>query len=64
MPSPISRQLIGLQHSQPLQLDPTPLRADWPEAQALAMEAARPVWRDPLSAGCPTAPGFQASPSS
>ena len=37
-PSPISRQLTRPPaHSQPLQLDPTPLRADWPEeAQALA----------------------------
>lgn len=37
-PSPISRQLTRPPaHSQPPQLDPTPLSADWPEeAQALA----------------------------
>lgn len=43
-PSPISRQLTRPPaHSQPLQLDPTPLRADWPE-EAQALSRRQPGW--------------------
>lgn len=54
-PSPISRQLTRAPaHSQPLQLDPTPLRADWPE-EARALARMQPGW-------CRAPPSDQAAP--